>query len=125
MKTHNIYIADLAITTSVEFEGSMRDYIFGPGVKTIAACKSLKYVLVRQKINTYGKIEFKDFKTKEKYSLKLPTSSGKIFINTDKIYPFSSFYPDVKENLPKRKILKMGNDAISRIIKTENKQKNK
>jgi len=121
MKTDNIYIAPLSISTDVKFEGNFRDFLLGPGVKHIVKFKFLRYTLVKID-EAYPVI---DLKTKKEYYYGLPTSTGEIFINPNKKIPFNEIYLDVPRKLSKRKILKMGNQVIEEIYKKKNEEKNK
>ena len=123
MKTDNIQIAELGISTNVTLNGTLKDYYLGPGIKQSCKYISVRYILVKVYKDFSGELIAKDLHTNKKYSCEVPFDKGKIFI--PKMISFNNLYPGAKRNLPKNEILDMGNDAIQKIIKIENDRRNK
>ena len=125
MKTDNIYIAKLLISTNIVFDGQLIDYYVGPGIKHMVYHKKVKYILIKTDDDIYSdesNIRVLDLNTKKRYSTELPFYRGKLFIGENFI-SFDSIYPDARRNLPKQKILKMGNYAIEELEKKEEERK--
>ena len=124
MKTDNVYIGQLVRSTKVEYKGNLEDFIFGPGISRIVHHENIKLIVVKKE-NDWGRIIAKDLKTKKKYLCELPIQKGVLYVSPSKMYPFETLYPDAPRNLPKKKILEMGNYAIEEFNKTIKEQKNK
>ena len=122
MKIDNIYIAQLGISTKVQYKGNLEDYYFGTGIYRKVRYNYIKYVIVK-KSNFSDEIAI-DLNTKKEYLCGTPMGIGKLFLPQAKMLPFECVYPDVPRKLSKRKILKMGNEAIKVINKKIEEQEN-
>ena len=112
MNTNNIYFAELALSTNVKYIGDLEDYFLGQGIIQETSFTKVKFVLVQMKNNIYGEATAKDLNTGRKYLCETPCKAGKLFIAKKPLIPFEVIYPGTKKNLPKRKVLKLGNEAI-------------
>ena len=121
MKTDNVYIAELVISTRIQHNGTLEDYYFGNGIHKKVYHHPLKYVVVK-KVNSHKAI---DLVTKKNYLCELPCSVGVLYLPPSKMIAFDAIYPDAKRNLPKKKILEMGNQVIEEIYKAKEEEKKK
>ena len=124
MKTENIYIAQLAYSTKVVFEGNLWDYYCGKGVGNRVYFVPTKYVIVKKE-NKFGSKMAKDLETNKKYLCKSPTKGGTLYLPPSRMIPFDAIYPDEKANLSKKKILTLGKQAIKEFEKIDNEQEKK
>lgn len=124
MKTDNIYFATLALTTKVNYIGDLSDYFYGPGIIKRTTYKDINLILVRVTNNICGEAIAKDLNTNKKYKIALACDKGKLFIPSDSLLSFDAVYKGQKKNLSKRKVLKLGNDAIKAVKEHHNEKIN-
>ena len=123
MKTDNIYISQLGYSTNVVRKGTLYDYYFGDGMTHEVTYIPIKYVIVKKDEFSYKKAI--DLEIKKKYSYELPINTGVLYLPRSKMIPFEAIYPDEKANLSKKKILKLGKQAIKEFEKLDDEQKKK
>lgn len=109
MKTDNVYFTMLRIVDDITYVPDENAYT---GIKTIIHSKPLKPVMVKTKIKKDGKLIVKDLHTKTKYMYEIPLSVGKVFININHLFSLREHIP-VEMNMPKKKVLKLGQEFIS------------
>ncbi len=117
MKIKNIYIAPLAFSKSVTYKGCIAPYFFDDEIIKKVSFEGVRYVLVNVKNDSLGNVVAFDLNTKDTYVLQLPNNSGKLFIIKDSLIPLKRVYPDVKKNISKSKVLKLGNTKIKELNK--------
>ena len=119
MKTDNVYFAGASITIEKKYTKDSGLRLFGkiPLYDYCMYSKPLKPVLVLYKTNEYGEKILIDLNTKQKYSFEVPSTIGKIFINSTTLRSFNLTTGNTKTNLSKKKILKMGNQIINDLTK--------
>ena len=123
MKTYNVYFAVTCITTDIEYtKDSGLRYCGIPLYDYCMNLKPLKPVLVLYKTNEYGSKTIIDLNTKQKYSFEVPSSIGKIVVSSESLQPFNAVTENVKPNLSKRKILKIGNKILNDLNKKMNEE---
>ena len=117
MKTNKIFIGELCKLNKINYFGTLEDYLFGPGVLEKVNYTHLTYVLIKTRKNASYKLVGKDLNTNKKYLCEIPLDCGKLFISPKSMVAFDAIYPNSKANLPKRKVLEMGNEAINQMTK--------
>lgn len=124
MKTDNIYFAVASITTDKKYtkDSGLRLYGKIPLYDYCMYSKPLKPVLVLYKTDLYGGKTLIDLNTKQKYTFDVSSNIGKIFINPKTLQRFNMVAENVKPNLSKRKILKMGNKILNDLNKKMNEE---
>ena len=120
MKTDNVYFADAYITTKIENTYELTGYsLFGfPEYRYVIHSKELKKILILYKNKSSENIAI-DLNTNIKYGLQVPSRVGKIYIRSESLIPFNSITGNTKANLTKRKIKKIGNQELIKLMKEE------
>ena len=117
MNTNKVYFAVSSLTTRIEYEGDLGDYYFGQGIQQHIVSHRITPVLVVAKESMFGKFFLKDLNINVKYTCKLPTSIGKVFVRQQSLIPFNEITGNTKKSLSKRKIKKLGSKQYEKYLR--------
>ena len=119
MKTNDVYFADAYVITKIEYKDTYHWTFLGkPLYDATRYYKKLKKVLVLYKNDGYEKIAI-DLNTNSKYGFRASSTVGEIFVISNSLMPFNDITGNTKTNLTKRKIKKIGNQELIKLMNKE------